>query len=204
MAPNRAIFKHKINYKLNHRFNMWFTLTHSVFLYMVLFIGIFCLIAAIVGDKTPDQRSQIISSSVIAAIGILYPFIFLPLNAHFATRRLQKSIDNGTEIFEISKDKIVKYDDKTPKKYILNWVTILKVKETDKAFYFYTTNEASFVIDKEGAEGDSCIILRKLILENLVKKSSGRVPYKITEKKYVEEKKREKINKRNEKKANAK
>lgn len=202
MAIYKATFKCPFNYKLNRRFQVEYALKHSIFLYLVFFIGIFSLYALLTSTKEVEDTSQYVSAWLIAIVGTVYPFVFLPLDAFFSTRRLAKSVGFGTEIFEITRDKIVKYDDKTNKKYILNWVTITKVRETDKAFYFYTNNDATFLIDKQGAEGDSNMALRKIITDSLERKTNGKLPYKIKEKTYVEAKKKEKKELKAKKKAN--
>ena len=165
-------------------------------MYLIFGLGIFSLYSLLANNSTEElEKTNLYLQWSIAIIGICFVPIYLLLNSYLITKRQAKENKGIIDQYEITKERIVKSDNSSAKKITLNWVNIAKVSENDKAFYFYTTNDAAFIVVKAGEEAESSLILRNLIIQNLKKTPKGKLPFKITDKKYKQEQKELKKNK---------
>jgi len=202
MAYNKIITKHDYDFKLTKKFNRHYIMTHSIFMYLIFALGLFSLYQLLTGDglKEGEEFSYYLSWS-IAIIGILFVPVYLILNVHLITKKDAKNKTNFYEINEFTKEKIVKNDNSGEKKIVLNWNLIAKVVEYEDVFYFYTTNDAAFLVPKYAFVEGNALELRSMIFKCLQKDNKGKLPYKIHVKEYKEEQKRLKAEQKKNKKS---
>ena len=201
MAGQKAVFKNPFNFKIQKGFNLYYILTHSIFMYLIFALGIFSLISLLTSEPAEDAtKSTNYLAWSIAIMGIIFVPLYLFLNSYMVTRRQAKESKGIIDYYEITKERIIKGDNSGAKKITLNWNNIDRVIEKEDVFYFFTTNDAAFIVSKEGAEGESALILRQLVFANLKKKPKGKVPFKIRVKSYKEEQKLLKKAKKNDSK----
>lgn len=200
MAANKIITTHNYDFKLTKKFNRHYIMTHSVFMYLIFALGLFSLYSLLTGEKPADDKlfSYYLSWS-IAVIGILFVPMYLFLNVHLITKKDAKNKVGFVEHNEFTKDRIVKSDNSGEKKIILSWNSIAKVIEKQDVFYFFTTNDAAFLVPKYSFVEGNVTELRALIFKCLPKNTKGKTPFKIKDKEYIAE---QKLLKKNQKQKN--
>ena len=201
MDYNKIITKHDYDFKMTKKFNRHYIMTHSIFMYLIFGLGLFSLYSLLTGEKPKnDEMFAYYLQWSIAIIGILFVPIYLVLNVHLITKKDAKSKVGFYEVNEFTKERIVKNDNSGEKKIVLNWNLIAKVVEWEDSFYFYTTNDAAFIVPKYAFVEGNTEELRALVFKCLEKDKKGNIPFKIKVKEYKEKqkalKKQEKLNKK--------
>lgn len=178
MSTNKVVCKSLFNKKMQKKFNTRYLLTHSFFMYLVFALGVYSLVILLTSEPDPEQNKALLYISwSIAIIGILFVPFFLLFNVNSITKKQQKEHMGIIETFEITKDKISKSETNGEKKLVLNWNTIAKVIEYKDVFYFYTTNDAAFLIPKQDIVEGNEEILGALVRKCITPKKNGKIPF---------------------------
>lgn len=194
MAQTKVVSKSKFDKKMVRKFNTRYILTHSFFMYFISALGLYAFITLLTSKEADKESFSYILCWSLAIIGILFVPLYILFSVTRATKREEKTNKDVIDTYEVTKEKIVKYDSRDLNKIVLNWNLIAKVVETNDAFYFSTVNDAAFLISKESIVEGSSEILRALINKCLPIGKNGKVPFKINDKQYKLEQKKIKVN----------
>ena len=200
MAQTKVVSKNKFNKKMVRKFNTRYILTHSFFMYFISALGIYAFITLLTQKEVNKESFSYVLCWSLAIIGILFVPLYILFSVTRATKKEEKTNKDVIDTYEVTKEKIVKYDSRDLNKIVLNWNLIAKVVETNDAFYFSTVNDAAFLIPKESIVEGSTETLRALINKCLPMGKNGKVPYTINDKQYKLEQKEIKKKAKEEKK----
>lgn len=185
MASNKVVIRYKFDKKLSKKFYIFHILRNSFFMYFVCAMGLLSTYLLLTTDlNSADMNITYYLSWSISVIGIIFIPLYLFLSSTVATSKEAKQRKNNDEIFEFTKEKIVRADNLSPKKLVLNWYNISKVYDTNEAFYFYAQNDAAFIVPKNAFEEGTIEMLRLFINSYLKKDTKGKIPYIIKDKEY--------------------
>lgn len=183
MAQLKVVSKSGFRKDLVKKFNYKYILTHSFFMYFVLALGVYALVMILLSEEKQNQTFL----WTFVGIGLLFAPLYVIITVLRSTKKEEKVRKDIIDCYELTKEKVVKFDSVDTEKIVLNWNLIARVVERKDSFEFYTINDAAFIIPKDSIiEGDINTV-RVLVNKCLLPNKKGKIPFIVKDKEYKKE-----------------
>ena len=115
-----------------------------------------------------------------AFIIVIVP-LYMWLTVRTNVKRDGKTRAGSCETIEMTKEKITRFDDKNSGKETISWSQLMTVYERGNCFYFYTSNEHGFIVEKKSIVEGDVETIRSFCKKLLTPNKKGKVPFKLVE-----------------------
>ena len=164
--------KDHINYYKYHMFH------RSKSTYFIIFVMLIVIGYSISNTIKMEDPQQILLSWSLAAFAILMAPLLMIIQINNIVKRESRERKESSDIITITKDKIVKNNDKTLGKVVISWHQVDAIHESKDYIYIYTgQNQGIFMIKKDITEGDVKTI-RNIAQKCMKPNRKGKIKYK--------------------------
>lgn len=166
---NRKDHKNYYKYHMFHR---------SKSTYFIIVVMLIVIAWSVVNTVSATEPQQIMLSWSLAAFMVLLAPLMMIMQVNNIVKRESRERLDSSDMITVTKDKIIKNNDKTLGKVVIGWNQVDAIHESKDYIYIYTgQNQGIFMVKKDITEG-SVELLRKLAEKCMNRYRRGKIKYK--------------------------
>lgn len=174
----KIIARTKYNRKQHQQFYIYHMFFRNKSTYFMILIALFVIGWAIYNSFTMENPNDILISWGFSAFSLLMIPLLMTMRINEVIRKETPERKESTDKIEVTKDKIVRNNDKSEGKLVFGWNQVESVGETKDYIYIYTSpTQGIFIVKSDIIEG-SVDLFRKIAKSNMKKNKRGKVNYK--------------------------
>ena len=168
----------KYNRKDHTNYYKYHMLHRSKSTYFIIFVMLVVIGWSIYNSVNMSDPQQIMISWSLAAFTVLMAPLLMTVQINNIVKKESQERKESSDIITVTKDKIIKNNDKTEGKVVIGWHQVDAIHENKKYIYIYTgQNQGIFMVKEDIIEGD-VESLRKIAEKCMKRNRRGKINYK--------------------------
>lgn len=168
----------KYNRKDHKKYYSYHMIHRSKSTYFIGFVMLAVIVWSIIQTVNMEDPQQIIMSWSLASLTVMFAPLLMIVQINNIVKKESRERLESSDMITLTKDKIIKNNDKTSGKVIIGWNQVASIHESKDYVYIYTgQNQGIFMVKNDIIEGDIELI-RKLADKCMNRNKRGKISYK--------------------------